>query len=239
MRRNSYEPIVPEFCHEEGRGYSRFPIHSCGGTFVAGWEPLLEHLVAALSGDRETIIAVDGVGGVDWPRWTALLSARLRCPVVDSAAFMRPDEVLERLVAPYMGGDDPLFGRCTTLTIDDFFDALPIDGQRDNGFRVVCGPGALVVAERRREVSRCRVVPVWVDLSRAEQQFRSRGGAPVTITPCDPRAPKEVYKRLYFVEWPMMQTHLLSWWDELAWYVDHRHHRPPDLRGGTDRTAGR
>lgn len=37
-------------------------------------------------------------------------------------AALRPQEEIERLVAPYLGGDDPIFGFRTPLRLEEFFD---------------------------------------------------------------------------------------------------------------------
>ena len=49
------------------------------------------------------------------------------------------------MVSPFLGGDDPVFGTRTTLTLEDFFDhdlIREVKPDRDSDINIIIGPGA-------------------------------------------------------------------------------------------------
>src|SRR5262245_30986245 len=87
--------------------YPSFPLGS--GQIELGYDAL-----AARIRDQKTIV-IDGYGGVFWANLRSALSERLR-PAHSIRWFnvnemLRPEAAINDLLAPFLGGDDPIFGK--------------------------------------------------------------------------------------------------------------------------------
>jgi len=81
---------------------------------------------------------------------------------VDVRDAMLPPEKIDKLVAPFLGGNDPVFGFLSGLTLPEFFDAEKV--RRRRGMSSVFGKGwsSLSAAGRgwsRRAIWWC--TPIW------------------------------------------------------------------------------
>jgi hypothetical protein len=99
--------------------YPTFPL--APGAIGLGFDALAE----ALMGQRQVVI--DGYAGVLWEEFRLRLDAALRTRGLDAAwrpvaEALKPSAELELLAAPFLGGDDPLFGTRFTGALADFFD---------------------------------------------------------------------------------------------------------------------
>lgn len=183
--------------------YDIYPSHQVPrGSLHAGVESLARRIAAARS------VVIDGMGGVLWERFREQLDGALRALGVvprwrPVEAALLPPEQIERLVAPWLGGSDPLWGTRWTGSPVDFFDRHELralaepDPQAD--LDIVYGVGAALVG--------CEGLLVYCDVPKNEIQFRARAGLPVNVGLTDPLPPKPSYKRSYFVDWPALNRH--------------------------------
>ncbi len=131
-------------------------------------------------------------------------------------AFLSSTEI-DRLVAPDLGGDDPVFGYMSRLTLDRFFSAEKLASIRSfiSGSRepvVVIGPGASLVAPQSDLL-------VYADLPRWEAQGRQRRGE-ISNLGVDNQGlkPSLQYKRSFFIDWRVcdrLKQSSMSRWDFL------------------------
>src|SRR5262249_23320471 len=79
---------------------------------VQGWDAIAERLRAAAAAfPRRLIVTVECYTGVDEPEVLAQLKLRLSPALVIAARDgMLPSQHIDSLVAPFLGGDDPVFG---------------------------------------------------------------------------------------------------------------------------------
>jgi mannose-6-phosphate isomerase class I len=178
--------------------YPGFPIDP--GKISVGYASLSEHLA-----DQKQII-LEGYGGVLWENVRAQLDrefARQRRQVawhnIDDA--LRPEDEVDALVAPFLGGDDPLFGTRFMKHLSDFFDPQRLqqiqpDPQAD--LNICYGTGA--------SLSRWDGFLVYLDVPKNEIQFRSRAASITNLGARFPGSPKAMYKRFYFVDWPALNA---------------------------------
>ena len=172
--------------------YPGFPVGA--GKIDVGYDAL----ATAIAGAQTVII--DGYVGVFWEDLRAQLDAALTAQGVtahwvnvDDA--LRPEAEIDALIAPFLGGDDPIFGTRFQGTPADFFDTDKLAAlQPDAGAapNIVYGCGAALAGWDG--------LLVYVDLPKNELQFRSRAG---TVRNLGARAsipPKPMYKRFYFVD---------------------------------------
>jgi hypothetical protein len=184
-------------------------------------------------------VVLDGMGGVMWEDLRARLTLALAeigvvFEWIDVSEALRPEPEIEQLVAPFLGGDDPVFGTRSTLALRDFFaaDKLALLGQRANTDKrtILYGTGA-AVATRSGFL-------IYVDVPKNEIQFRSRAHTVTNLGVRQSAAPKQMYKRFYFVDWPALRRHQAELLPQLDLMLDSQRPDEPVLMSGEDLRAG-
>ena len=210
--------------------YPAYPLPA--GQIELGYDALAARLAGHASA------TIDGFGGVQWANLReqlgAALAARgLRVAWRNADDALLPPEQIERLVAPFLGGDDPLFGTRFTGALADFFDldalrALAPDPQADISIVYGCGaalagwPGPLAYA----------------DVPKNEIQFRARAGAALNLGARAAGDPKRHYKRCYFVDWPALGAHKAALLPRVDLVIDEQRPDQPAIMSGDALRAG-
>ncbi len=129
--------------------------------------------------------------------------------------YLKDPDIIEEMVAPFTGGDDPVFGKRTTLSLEDFFD-IPLlkqlrpDPEAD--LNLIIGPGAAL--------SGWKGLLVYIDIPKNEIQSRARAGSINNLGASGMSDPKKMYKRFYFVDWIALNCHKRSVLSEVDLFVD-------------------
>ena len=201
--------------------YDKFPciaVPDGEAACVAGWDAIATRLRGALTQHtgKKSVLVVECYTGVDESMVIAELAARL-APVltVDVRKAMLPPEKIDTLVAPFLGGSDPVFGYLSNLTLPQFFDDAALDGlKRDvaeakGGIVLVAGCGARLVTDGD--------VLVYADLARWEAQLRYRRNESSNLgVENRTRSAGMQYKRAFFVDWRVCdrwKRPLIGQWD--------------------------
>jgi hypothetical protein len=169
-----------------------------------GWDGIIGRINAEIDARRDTerrcIVAIECYSGLHERELIGHLREGLRHDrfLTMDAAFKTPAEI-DALVAPYLGGDDPIFGFLCPLPLGSFLDPerrerMRLEIAQADGITVVFGAGALLVCEPD--------VIVYADMPRWEGQLRQRRGE-VSNLGADNRGLKGSlqYKRSYFIDW--------------------------------------
>jgi mannose-6-phosphate isomerase class I len=169
---------------------------------------------------KNRIVLIDGYIGVLYDHFRKRLDAVLKNSGLttswkSTSDFLKSPAKIGEIISPFTGGDDPLFGKRATLDIEDFFDREAIrnlspDNNADINF--IIGPGA--------SLSGWKGLLVYIDLPKNEIQFRSRAGAIANLGASEPSDPKLMYKRFYFVDWPVLNKHKQRILPEIDLIVD-------------------
>lgn len=188
------------------------------GAAVVGWAAIAERLHRAIGSraDRKVILVVECYPGVDEDAVRRELTERLQ-----PALSVRADDALQsvaqigQLVAPFLGGDDPVFGFLADLALPQFFDPDKLRALRHAVEQVVEGL-VLIVGCGARLVHAGDVL-VYADLARweAQQRFR-RNEAGNLGADNHALAASLKYKRAYFVDWRVAnrwKRPLIGLWD--------------------------
>jgi mannose-6-phosphate isomerase class I len=130
---------------------------------------------------------------------------------------MRSPEAIDSLVAPFLGGDDPVFGFLGGLTLPQFFEDTKVARLRERirdcagGLVLVVGCGASLIAEGD--------LLVYADLARWEAQSRFRLNVAGNLGADNRKLAASLkYKRAFFVDWRVCdrwKRSLMAKWDFL------------------------
>jgi mannose-6-phosphate isomerase class I len=214
------------------------------GTVEAGYEALAERIVTAMPQGLR-VLALDGFHGVDWGALRDGLDAALAARGVEAAWWPMADalaapEALAARIAPFLGGDDPIFGTHFPLGPDVFFDAARLAalrveaavarGRAAGKLAVVYGVGAGLVE---------LYDALWyADVPKDVLQARAREGALWNLGANGPAPFGAFYKRAYFVEWPALNRHKRRLLPALDLFLDAQDPaRPTAMEGENLRAA--
>ena len=201
--RNTTQELIPVRKTTPPAGdYDIYPVLDVGDNLVhEGYASLARRMAG------HGTVTVDGVQGVFYDIFKRELSrefARLGLKVLwwDVSAALRPAEEIERMVEPFLGGDDPIFGFRTTLSLADFYDPAmlaSIKPDKAADVNILTGPGTAL--------ARWEGPLFYLEVPKNEIQFRMRAGAVTNLGVEKPCAPKPMYKRSYFVDWVVAGRH--------------------------------
>jgi len=187
--------------------YRTHPVHVFPWLDVrAGHEALAARLAHRMDGAAApALVAIDGFVGVDWDTFIGHLRAALDRRGVAAhwlsteECFLPPAQV-DTLLASTLT-DDPVFGRLYRGHLEELWDARRVETTRaEIAARewptIVYGYGASRLSEGG--------ILVYADVPKDRGQELAAQGAIRTV---GARAPEDfgtMYKRLYFVDWPML-----------------------------------
>jgi hypothetical protein len=186
-----------------------------------GWEAVIRQLrqgVKGLSATRvRAVVAVECYTGVHEDEVLGQLTRGLPgWQVVKASSALKPPDAIDRMVAPYLGGDDPIFGYYSGLKLREFFDEdrrgeLRNQVARAAGPVLVYGTGATLCCDPD--------VIVYADMPRWEGQLRQRRNevSNLGVSNAELKASLQ-YKRSFFVDWRVCDRHkkeTIGRWDYL------------------------
>ena len=156
----------------------------------------------------EDLILIDGFEGVFFDEVKQSLDRifadefNIRPEWISTESFLKPPGEIESLAGPFLGGDDPVFGRKASLSLSDFFN-VPSDNDAFKESRtkpvIIYGQGAALFSPTG--------FLIYLDLPKNELQFRSRAGTVRNLGASMAFDPKKMYKRFYFVDWVVLNDH--------------------------------
>jgi len=212
--------------------YNLYPAYPLGPSKIAvNFATLAERLSVFQS------VTLDGYVGVFWEDLRERLAAALaqqgvRVAWHDVSEALRPEPEIEHLVAPFLGGDDPIFGTRFTGQLRDLFDAQKLRALQpdpDADLNIVYGCGAAL--------ANWQGALVYIDLPKNELQFRARAGSIHNLGASAPVQPKPMYKRFYFVDWVALNQHKADLLTRLDFFVDAQRPDEPTWMTGNDLRA--
>ncbi|HEV2454714.1 MAG TPA: mannose-6-phosphate isomerase, partial [Verrucomicrobiae bacterium] len=217
--------------------YDQFPVIAVpngASACVAGLENCAARLRESVSAKkaRKTVLVVECYPGVDSTTVLRQLQQNLAPALtLNAAEAMLPPERIDSLVAPFLGGDDPVFGFLTDLTLPRFFDPARLEYMRGQipgvkeGVVLIVGCGASLISEGD--------ILVYADLSRWEAQNRFRRSETSNLgVENRTLAASLQYKRAFFVDWRVAdrwKRPLISQWD---FVLDTHNPNEPKLADG-------
>ncbi len=206
--------------------YPSFPLES--GKIALGFIALAD-LIA-----NSSCVVLDGYGGVLWQDFRSRLedvfkAQNIRTAWVNVETALRPNAEIQALVEPFLGGDDPIFGRRFTGSLEDFFDASKLEKLRPDSqaqINLIYGCGSSLAGWNG--------LLVYLDLPKNEIQFRARAGKVTNLGTSLVTDAKTMYKRLYFVDWIALNRHKASLLERIDVILDQQRPTEPTFMRGDD-----
>jgi hypothetical protein len=186
----------------------RLTIAVPGRTALAGWSVI----AAALTGPR---LIIDTYPGVDLDEIVAAC-ARPGVPVIRTTDLLLPQAELDRVLAPWLGGDDPVFALRCPLPLATWFVAERLRAAQRaaaDGPVLIVGPGATLIS-----AVGCVVL---ADLPRWEIQLRHRRGTVGSLGRADAGSrPAVLYRQAFFADWRAYDRHKTPLIAGCDWLLD-------------------
>ena len=201
--------------------YDKFPVVEItdgGGQAWRGWPEICDELLSAMNAASTPVLAIECYPGVFHEEiGEALQAARPDIELIDVRGALLSEEEIAQLIAPFTGGDDPVFGFVSNLPLRRFFDPHRLEEIREHASSagsplLLLGPGAFLAAP-------LGALHVYADLPRWEIQQRQRRGQIANLGSRDASVKASLqYKRAFFVDWRAadgMKRATMGSWDYL------------------------
>ena len=226
--RDSSQYILPEVKPSpvEGR-YDIYPSFKLDdGQVLSGFESLSNVLI------KHRNIIIDGYIGVFFDLFQKTLNKHfiksgVKVSWQNTSLCFKDPVVIKEMISPFMGGEDPLFGKRTTLELKDFFNLPALQDStpdRDSDINIIIGPGAAL--------SGWEGLLLYIDIPKNEIQFRSRAGSITNLGLSEPEDPGKMYKQFYFVDWIVINNHKRSILDSIDLIIDAQNPQNPSWMTG-------
>ena len=152
-------------------------------------------------------VVIDGYVGVFWNNVVQSLDLELSKLGLKASWFhtdtvMKSEEALNKMLEPYLGGNDPVFGKVTDKSLIDWFDEEKLFNIKPNStsdINILIGCGAALV--------KWDAPLIHFDLPKNELQFRARAGTANNLGVKSILDSRQTYKRFFFVDWVVLNNH--------------------------------
>ena len=222
------------------KNYNLFPCTTLDAPGWSGWEAIVTEIAgrvpSAGSGER-FIIAIECFPGVDEEELhSALLQVSPPIRILRTRDVFLSAEDWNQKAAPYLGGDDPLFGFLSPLGIDDLCCPERLNGLRSRleaagGPVILLGSGACHVAAAE--------LCVYADVDRGVLHHRMRTPDFSNLGIDNRRSYSgDLYKRAFFLDWRIgdrIREATIAHWDL---FIDTSRPREPSMTTGDAIRAG-
>lgn len=194
--------------------YDHFPFHTLGNDKIfSGYTGLAEWIIA------EKTVLIDGYGGVFYESIQSHLQEAFaeRGVLVNwhaTADYFRSEAEVESMVEPFTGQETDVWGKKAALTLGDFFEKefFSLLPDQDYEINIVIGTGAGLLS--------WEAPVVYLDIPKNEIQYRMRAQSITNIGKTAADSAFAMYKRFYFVDWPLLDKHRNQLLDRIAIVAD-------------------
>lgn len=201
-KRKTTQPLLPvNAVVKTGAEYNVFPsFHSNSEVFVG-----FDSLANAIS--KQKTVVVDGFGGVLWEDFRnhlnlVLTEKKINVLWYDIDSCLKSSAEIDEMIKPNLNGDDPVFGKRYLGELSDFFDAEKLNMLQPDSAADVC-----IVYGTGASLANWKGQLIYIDVPKNEIQYRMRACSTKNIGCTDTLAYSQIYKRLYFIEWPVLNAH--------------------------------
>lgn len=199
MRKSSQSILPFKASDEKIDAYSIYPDFILEDEKIfLGFDTLLEFL------NNFDILLFDGYVGVIWEDIingfnNEFKKKRIEVDWVSVNDFRIDLNEIKSKIDPYLGGEDPLFGKLIDANLEDFFDVKSLHQFKTRNFikkTILYGSGASIGGKVGKLI--------YFDVPKNEIQFRSRAGSICNLFSEKPTDPKKMYKQFFFIDWVLL-----------------------------------
>lgn len=214
-KRNTKQHLMPIHATDSTtEGYNVFPTFEINsGNIDRGYDSLAKEIA------NQKSVKIDGYLGVDWNEFIGGLTTALEKLGVESIAYstdaaFKSEKEINEVVTPFLGGDDPIFGKIFPEELGSFFDTEKFKSIQPNKdcLCILYGHGAAL--------SNWKGKLMYIDVPKNEIQYRSRAGYVFNLGTETIPDPKKQYKRMYFVDWPVLNKHKRAILSDVDYIID-------------------
>ncbi|QXV65605.1 class I mannose-6-phosphate isomerase [Mucilaginibacter sp. 21P] len=202
--RKTQQFLMPAYLSDkpsEKNQYEIYPVEHLGdGKIFSGFSALADYII------DHKIVVIDGFGGVFWDRIQLGLQQcfdekQLSVNWISASDFLKNSKEVYKLVAPFLGEDNAVWGTKAKLELVDLFEPAITKQTPENDFpiNIMIGTGAALAG--------WDAPLIYVDLPKNEIQFRMRAGSITNLGSGEIAEPFKMYKRFYFVDWVLLNQH--------------------------------
>ena len=216
----------------EKRSTTQFlmPFHK-NGEFKSGYDiyPSMKLKEGKISTDlnlfakklsTQKTIVIDGYVGVFFEEFrkqveVAFRALGVKTNWVDVECALKSKSLIERLIAPFMGDEDSIFGTRANITLKDYFEVSKLETleqKQEADINIIYGPGA--------QLAGWKGLLLYIDLPKNELQFRARAKSIRNLGAEETFDMKTMYKRYYFVDWVVLNKHKKSILNDIDFVID-------------------
>lgn len=228
--RKTHQRLLPRNADEVPAGmalekrYNIYPYSTLGaGKIGEGYDSLARQMLSVAGSDK--LIALDGYTAVDWRSFqkglaSAFSALRVSTLWIDMQAFAKTPDEIEALVLPFLGEQTSVWGTKTNLRLNDLFDQQCMDRRLINA-RLKDLPAEIIIIYGTGAGLPALGAPVvFVELPKNEIQYRMRAGKADNLLTTQRPDFAAMYKRAYFVDWPILDKHRTDITDKIRLVVD-------------------
>tara|TARA_R110002049_G_scaffold97783_1_gene238167 strand:- start:9499 stop:12195 length:2697 start_codon:yes stop_codon:yes gene_type:complete len=216
VKRKTEQYILPQHRKDiqANNSYEVYPVFEISkGVIHTGIDSLVDEF------PKEGCVIIDGYLGAYWDDLIKKITKQLKennIPhvIYSAASGYKSSEDIETMVTPFLGGNDPVFGKIFTGELNDFFDLEKLNAiQTENGvLNILYGPGAALSGWEGKIV--------YMDMPKNEIQFCARAHQVLNLGNILVKDKKQQYKRMYFIDWPALNKHKQALLNQIDYIVD-------------------
>ena len=200
--RKTMQPLLPLSNTLKQNSYTVFPSYHTKHIVNNGFDILADEIC------DEKLIVIDGFGGVLWENVKEQLSLQFirknkKVSWYNINSCLKHEKDIETIICSSLNGNDPVFGKKFTGCLSDFFEIEKLNqiipAYSDFDIQIVYGTGAAL--------SNLNAKIIYIDLPKNEIQYRMKAGSIRNLGTKELFANTQMYKRFYFVDWPILNQH--------------------------------
>ncbi|MDH5414374.1 MAG: class I mannose-6-phosphate isomerase [Flavobacteriaceae bacterium] len=208
--------------YSKRKKYNIYPSYSTNeNEIVEGYETLVDEI------QNEKCLILEGYVGVDWKEISKTVATLLKnkgkkVSILNIDECLRSQEEIEKMISPFLGGNDPVFGRIANLTLADYFDNEKINKIHFNkkaDIHIIYGSGA--------SLSKIEGFLVYFELPKNELQYRMRSKSITNLGISYSKDSKQMYKHFYFIDWIVLNAEKKKLLPKIAIIVDQQRPNNP------------
>lgn len=219
LRKSSRE-LMPvklnrEAIESEREAYHIYPVYPLGGNKIfSGFDSLARWII------KHKTVIIDGYAGLFWDKIESaihqyLVDEGLTSNWIRTGSYLKPESEVEEMVSPFLAEPDSVWGTKCTLEIKDFYELEDFSAQlprADCEINIVIGSGAALID--------WSAPVIYIDLPKNELQYRMRAGSITNLGSTRLYESYLMYKRFYFVDWPVLNRYKKEIFDKITVIAD-------------------